>query len=180
MVFVSFGGLTKVAAIAEEVRRPGRNIPGGMIAAATVVTLLYVLAALVMVGVLDGKTLAGDLKPMATAGGQLFGLAGVVLVSAGAMLAFITTANGGILAASRSPLAMSRDGLLPGALARALMIESRRAVRTESSGIPGVGIQLKLLGTFPVTFCICPTVISVALIQKSSTFTVWTGTSSPP
>jgi mannitol/fructose-specific phosphotransferase system IIA component (Ntr-type) len=34
------------------------------------------------------------------------------------MLAFITTANGGILEASRTPLAMSHDGLLPSALQR--------------------------------------------------------------
>jgi len=33
LVFISFGGLTKVASIAEEVKRPGRNLPLGMILA---------------------------------------------------------------------------------------------------------------------------------------------------
>ena len=31
LVFISYGGLTKVAAVAEEIERPGRNIPLGMI-----------------------------------------------------------------------------------------------------------------------------------------------------
>ena len=37
MVFVSFGGLTKVASMAEEVRNPGRTIPLGMFLAFGVV-----------------------------------------------------------------------------------------------------------------------------------------------
>jgi len=114
MVFVSFGGLTKVASVAEEVHRPGRNIPAGMFAAVVVVTLLYVAAVFVAVGVLDDNVLSGSLTPLTLAAGEFLGPPGVILLSVAAMLAFVTTANGGILAASRSPMAMSRDGLLPG------------------------------------------------------------------
>jgi amino acid transporter len=46
------------------------------------------------------------------------GTPGFVILSIAAVAAFITTANGGILAASRSPMAMSRDQLLPASLAR--------------------------------------------------------------
>ena len=67
LVFVSFGGLTKVASIAEEVRRPGRNIPAGMFAASMVVTGLYVAVAAVVVGNLDSRELANNLEPVATA-----------------------------------------------------------------------------------------------------------------
>jgi len=118
MVFVSFGGLTKVASVAGEVRKPGRNIPAGMFAAACVVTLAYVAAVFVTVGVLQPDVLSGSLTPLSLAAGQFMGRAGVVLLSAAAMLAFVTTANAGILAASRSPMAMSRDGLLPDILQR--------------------------------------------------------------
>ena len=114
MVFVSFGGLTKVASVAEEIRRPGHNIPSAMFAAAFVVTLLYIAAIFVTVGVLEGEALSGSLTPLSLAAGEFLGTGGVILLSFAAMLAFITTANGGILAASRSPMAMSRDGLLPG------------------------------------------------------------------
>jgi len=118
MVFISFGGLTKVASVAGEVRHPGRNIPAGMFAAVVVVTLLYVAAVVVTVGVLDKGTLASgeNHMPLSLAAGQFLGPAGLILLSAGAMLAFITTANGGLLTASRSPMAMSRDRLLPGAM----------------------------------------------------------------
>ena len=116
MVFVSFGGLTKVTSIAEEVRKPGRNIPAGMFAAALVVTIFYIGAVSVTIVVLDGQTLSGSLTPLSLAAGKFLGRGGMILLSIAAMLAFITTANGGILAASRSPMAMSRDGLLPGVL----------------------------------------------------------------
>ena len=114
MVFISFGGLTKVASIAGEVRRPGRNLPAGMFAATLVVSLLYVATVFVTVGVLAPKALAGTLTPLSRAAGSFMGTGGIILLSVGALLAFATTASGGILTASRSPMAMSRDGLLPG------------------------------------------------------------------
>ncbi len=113
LVFISFGGLNSVADIAEEVHRPGRNIPAGMFAAMLVVTAIYVATVFVTVGVLDGEQLSGNLTPISHAAEKFLGEGGLILLSVGAMLAFITTANGGILAASRSPMAMSRDGLLP-------------------------------------------------------------------
>ncbi len=113
LVFVSFGGLTKVASVAGEVRRPGRNLPAGMFAAAGVVSVLYVAAVFVTVGVLNAGMLSGNLAPLSQAGGALLGPAGIAVLSVAALLAFVTTVNSGILAASRIPMAMSRDGLLP-------------------------------------------------------------------
>jgi len=122
LVFVSFGGLTKVASVAEEIRRPGRNIPGAMFLACVLVSLLYVAAVFVTVGVVDAAELGagkyGNMTPLSLAAGRFLGRPGVVLLSAAAILAFVTTGNSGILAASRSPMAMSRDGLLPPAFQR--------------------------------------------------------------
>ncbi|MGC9364834.1 MAG: amino acid permease [Fidelibacterota bacterium] len=113
LVFVSFGGLTKVSSIAEEVDNPSRNIPIGMILSFLCVTLLYLLAIGVTVGITDGAALSGSLIPLSIGAGEVLGMPGMILLSIAAMVAFITTANAGILAASRSPLAMSRDQLLP-------------------------------------------------------------------
>jgi amino acid transporter/mannitol/fructose-specific phosphotransferase system IIA component (Ntr-type) len=118
LVFVSFGGLTKVASIAEEVRNPARNLPLGMILAWFVVALSYIAVLVVAVGLVDGAELADSMMPISTAAGKFAGSAGFVLLSIAAVAAFVTTANGGILAASRSPMAMSRDQLLPPVLAR--------------------------------------------------------------
>lgn len=113
LVFVSFGGLTKVSSIAEEVDNPSRNIPLGMILSFLCVTLLYLLAIGVTVGITDSHSLSGSLIPLSIGAGEVLGVPGMILLSIAAMVAFITTANAGILAASRSPLAMSRDQLLP-------------------------------------------------------------------
>ena len=114
MVFISFGGLTKVASIAEEVKNPTKNIPYGMILAFCVVLLLYGLVISVTVGLLDKHELANSLTPISTGGYKIFGKIGSLVMAVAAILAFISTANAGILAASRFPMAMSRDQLLPG------------------------------------------------------------------
>ncbi len=118
LVFISFGGLTKVASIAEEVKHPGRNIPRGMILAWFVVTVFYLGVITVTVGVVDSKELSNSFLPVSLAASEFMGPAGFAILGLAAIAAFITTANGGILAASRSPLAMSRDKLLPPFLSR--------------------------------------------------------------
>jgi len=118
LVFISFGGLTKVASIAEEVKHPGKNLPLGMILAWFIVTLFYIGVIIITVGVVEGRELAGNLLPISLAASKFMGAFGFVLLSVAAIAAFVTTANGGILAASRYPMAMSRDQLLPPLLAR--------------------------------------------------------------
>ncbi|MDF7824315.1 amino acid permease [Pontiellaceae bacterium B12227] len=117
-VFVSFGGLLKTATIAEEVRNPRRNIPGGFIAATIAITLLYTLLLVVTVGVLPGERLGSSFTPIADAAQLLAGGWGFWAITLAAMLAFITTANAGIMSASRYPLALGRDKLLPPFMAK--------------------------------------------------------------
>jgi len=52
-VFISYGGLTKIASLAEEVKQPGRNIPLGMILSIIVVGILYALVVFVTTGLVD-------------------------------------------------------------------------------------------------------------------------------
>lgn len=113
MVFISFAGLTNVAAIAEEIENPNRNIPIGMFSALLVVSVLYVLTIFVTIGVMDKELITSTLTPLSVAAGILFGKPGYILLSFAAMLAFITTGNAGLMAASRNPLAMASDGLVP-------------------------------------------------------------------
>lgn len=113
MVFISFGGLTKVVSVAEEIRNPAKNIPYPMILAFCVVLLIYGLTVFVTVGLLNGEEFANSLTPISTGGYKVFGTTGSVIMACAAILAFISTANAGILSASRFPMAMSRDQLLP-------------------------------------------------------------------
>jgi len=113
LVFVSFGGLTKISSVAEEIKKPGRNIPLGMFLAFAVVMILYLAVVFVTVGVLDPGELSGSLAPISLGAGVFMGNFGIVVLALAALLAFVSTANAGILTASRAPMAMSRDYLLP-------------------------------------------------------------------
>ncbi|HUV35806.1 MAG TPA: amino acid permease, partial [Patescibacteria group bacterium] len=112
-VFISFGGLLKVASVAEEVKNPARVIPLGMILSLFIVTVLYFLVVLVTTGVLGPAQFEGSLTPLSEGAAVFMGSFGRIALSVAAVLAFISTANAGIMAASRYPLALSRDGLLP-------------------------------------------------------------------
>ncbi|HUV67079.1 MAG TPA: amino acid permease [Sedimentisphaerales bacterium] len=132
LVFVSFGGLTKVASITEEVKDPGRNLPLGMLLAWGVVALFYIAVIAVTVGVVNGAELSGSLMPISLAAGKFLGAPGFAALGFAAVAAFVTTANGGILAASRYPMAMSRDQLLPPVVGRV----------SERFATPHVGVLL--------------------------------------
>ena len=118
MIFISYGGLTKIASVAGEVKNPSRNIPLGMILAFVIVTIIYVLVVFVTVGVLGDKLLLPapkyySLTPISDGAAIFAGNFGIYALSIAALLAFFSTANAGIMAASRNPMAMSKDNLLP-------------------------------------------------------------------
>ena len=112
-VFISYGGLTKVAALAEETKNPGRNLPLGMILAILVTSVFYALVIFITIGVLNPESLEATLSPISDGAGVFGGNVFRIIISIAAFLAFISTANAGIMTASRYPLGMSRDKLLP-------------------------------------------------------------------
>ncbi|MBP7052423.1 MAG: amino acid permease [Phycisphaerae bacterium] len=117
-VFVSYGGLLKVASVAGEIKEPDRLVPLGMVLALSLVTILYTLMITVTSGVLGAEQLDHSLTPISDAAGAFMGSAGRFTVAVAALLAFLTTANAGIMTASRYLLAVSRDQLLPQGFSR--------------------------------------------------------------
>ena len=113
-VFISFMGLTKVCSVAEEVCKPKRNIPLGIFLAWGVVSALYVLVVYVTVGLLEHTTLTNSLMPISKGAEVFSGEIGLIILGVAAVLAFVTTANAGLLSSSRYPMALSKDQLLPG------------------------------------------------------------------
>lgn len=116
-LYISYAGVTKIAAIAGEIKNPAKNLPLTMIISLFLITTIYCLVALALVGNVEASILATDIKPIhtlfQTIGGDTFGLiAGVV-----GALTLMSMANSGVLASSRFPFAMSKDGLLPSYLA---------------------------------------------------------------
>ena len=115
-VFVSYAGVTKIAAIAEEIKNPGKNLPLAMLGALVLITIIYGSVTFVLAGNIPMSQLEISIKPIHTLaellGGKIAGIAAACL----GVITLISMANSGVLAASRFPFAMSRDKLLPGFL----------------------------------------------------------------
>jgi len=116
-VFVAYAGVTKVAAIGDEVKEPEKNLPAGIMLSLAIATVLYTALAFTMMAtlpagwyVVDGAAIEDPINVFATAlGGSMFG----VVVSLIAVLTMISMALTGVLGSSRFLFAMSRDNLLP-------------------------------------------------------------------
>ncbi|MBU1626085.1 amino acid permease [bacterium] len=113
LVFITYGGLLKIASVAEEIKNPGRLLPLGMCLSLLLVTIFYSLAIFVTIGVLEPQSLSNSAAPISDAAFLFMGRWGKFLLSITAILGFISAANAGILGASRYPYALSKDKLMP-------------------------------------------------------------------
>jgi APA family basic amino acid/polyamine antiporter len=119
-VYVSYAGVTKIAAIAEEVKNPNRNLPLGILISWLAVVCIYVAVVYVLVSVVPAEELASeggtgkaDLHPIYTLANSVAGQAAGWIAAILAIVTMVSMAISGLLAASRFPFAMSRDELLP-------------------------------------------------------------------
>ena len=96
------------------------------------VVVLYVLVVFVTVGLLPDAPEQWRPAPLSQAAELLWGGPGAIVLGVAAMAAFLTTGNAGILAASRTIMAMSQDELLP----------PHFSVLSEKRGTPGLAILL--------------------------------------
>ncbi len=105
-------GFSKMTLVGEEVKDPERNIPLGMILSALVVTIIYMVGLLVLIGDL-GNELSGNYHPIATLAKTVLPDWAVIIVILGILFAFFFAFNSGSHSATRYPVAMSRDKLIP-------------------------------------------------------------------
>ncbi|WP_020677003.1 amino acid permease [Geopsychrobacter electrodiphilus] len=115
LVYISYVGVTTVTSLSEEVRDPEKNLPRGVFLSLLTALVVYGLGTAIMVGVLPMAQLAATMTPVADATAVFFSKPGLYIMSFAAVLAFTSVANAGTMSASRYPLALSRDSLLPSA-----------------------------------------------------------------
>ena len=112
-LYISYAGVTKIAAVAGEIKNPEKNLPRTMIISLLLITTVYVLVALVLVGSVDQSVLSTDIKPIhtlfQTIGGDYFGY----FAAAVGVITLMSMANSGVLASSRFPFAMAKDKMMP-------------------------------------------------------------------
>lgn len=113
LVFFAFIGFDAVTSAAEEVKNPSRDLPIGIIGSLAVCTVLYVVVAAIMTGIVPYQNFLGIDHPVSLAlqyAGENW-VAG--FVDLGAILGMTTVILVMAYGQTRILFAMSRDGLLP-------------------------------------------------------------------
>ncbi len=112
-VFFAFIGFDAVSTAAQEAKNPQKGMPIGILGSLLICTILYVLFAHVMTGLVPFSQFAGDAKPAATA----FAVTGYDFLQTGLIIAILAGYTSVmlvmLLGQSRIFYTMSRDGLLP-------------------------------------------------------------------
>jgi APA family basic amino acid/polyamine antiporter len=117
VVFFSYTGFEAVANLSEETRRPGRDLPLGLLGTLVLSTALYVGVSFVVVGMVKYSRI-DEGAPIADAFGQNgLGWASA-LVSLAAVAGLTSVILVDLITVSRIGFAMGRDGLLPPGIAR--------------------------------------------------------------
>ena len=117
-VFVAYAGVTKISAIAGEIQNPSRNIPLAMLLSLVVISAVYTIISYTLVGNISLFELKTDIRPIHTLSILLLGEWIGYIISFLAIITLISMANSGVLAASRFPMAMAMDKLLPNNLGK--------------------------------------------------------------
>ena len=121
--FIALQGFDLIAAIAGEVKAPGKTIPRAMFLSLGLALTIYLPLLLVVstAGVLPGENIAGlsAAQPetvVAVAAGRFLGAPGYWLVIIAAILSTLSALQANVLAASRVALSMAADRTLPAVL----------------------------------------------------------------
>lgn len=115
LIFVSYLGFVKITTVAGEIKDPSRNLPIALVGSVLVVTAMYAIIMVIVLGVVDRGDIADSETAVADVAGLLFGeffglaVLGIGLLTLAGLLATASSANASILAASRINYAMGRD-----------------------------------------------------------------------
>ena len=117
IIFFAYIGFDAVSTAAEESRDPKRDMPFGIVMSLVICTVLYVLVALAMTGMVQWRTL-GTAEPMITAlefasGNRRLITVAEFIVAFGAVIAMTSVLLVFQLGQPRIFFSMARDGLLP-------------------------------------------------------------------
>ncbi len=112
IIFFAYIGFDAVSTAAEETRNPQRDMPIAMIASLVICTIIYLLVAVVLTGLLKWDQL-GTAEPLATAFSALGMHWAAGIISLGAVFATTSVLVVFQLGQPRIFFSMARDGLLP-------------------------------------------------------------------
>merc|ERR550539_1663511 len=111
-VHMGYGGLTKICALASEVKNPGFNLPWGMLLSLFIMVAWFATVTAVMATLVEdiNKT---DYAPFYTMGTAALNKGLGKFCAALCVVGMASMGNVSFLAVARFPFAMARDGLVP-------------------------------------------------------------------
>ncbi len=113
VTFFAYIGFDAVSTAAQEAKNPKRDMPVGILGSLIICTVLYILVALVLTGLVNYKLL--NVPDSLAVGIDVTGVKwGSLLVKLGALGGLTSTMVVMLLGQSRVFFSMSKDGLLPG------------------------------------------------------------------
>lgn len=112
LIFFAYIGFDSVSTHAEEARNPARDVPIGILSSLAVCTVLYIVVAAVVTGMIPYPQIPLD-APIAGVFAQKAGKIAPVIISIGALTGITSVLLVMLLSQPRVLLAMARDGLLP-------------------------------------------------------------------
>jgi APA family basic amino acid/polyamine antiporter len=144
-LFFAYIGFDAVSTTAQEAKRPQRDLPIGILGTISICTVLYVLFAGILVGLVNYRGL--DVSDPLAVGIKETGLHfGILLVTIGALAGLSSTLFVMLIGLSRVLYSMSKDGLLPKFFSA---IHPRYRTPARSSILTGIFVAL-LAGLLPI------------------------------
>ena len=149
IVFFAYIGFDAISTVAQETRRPQRDLPIGMMVSLAVCTILYMAVSLVLTGVVHYTELSVP-HPLAVGVARTGHLWLEVVVELGALAGLFSGALVMLLGQPRIFYAMARDGLFPAFAAKLHPVTQAPVVTTVLSGslcaLMGGVLPIGLLG----------------------------------
>ncbi len=107
----AYSGVETATVPAEEMQSPARTIWRGTMIGYALGTLVFLLAAIVVAGVLPNDKIASSARPIAMVVEHAVGPIGAWIISGCAIVAGLGTLNGWMLVSGRAPVSAAQDGL---------------------------------------------------------------------
>jgi APA family basic amino acid/polyamine antiporter len=134
LIFFAYIGFDAISTAAEECKKPSRDLPIGIIGSLIICTILYIVVALVLTGMVPWQTL-GVADPLAAAFAAVGSNVSAGIVSVGAVVSMSAVLLVFQYGQPRIFFSMSRDGLLPPRFAKVHPVHHTPHVTTIWTGV---------------------------------------------
>jgi amino acid transporter/nucleotide-binding universal stress UspA family protein len=118
LTYNAYVGFEVIADDAEEIIKPNRNIPIGILVSLLLTTLIYTSVSMVAIGSVPFGQLAGSETALTDAAAKFWPGIGIKIMGAAGIVATLTSVNSAMLSATREAFSLSRERVWPRTFSR--------------------------------------------------------------